>query len=199
MPIKVPNSFVHSPDHHDTKDVKVVRLHDAQMAADLDYKWFHPRKLWFEIAISRLARSLESVLKPNVCVIFGKVGGKKWIGKLNLSLTYGDLNLRTIFLWCENFAIFTYRNTLRTRIVAGELMTESFRFLAASISGGSSLGFEDADVAITVKTRVEKEWESNRKTLTHFNFIPTQIEPTLTDCESCRCCWRATPLETKWK
>lgn len=47
----------------------------------------------------------------------------------------------------------THRSTLRTRIVAGELMTESFRFRAASISGGSSLGFEDADVAVFVSER----------------------------------------------
>lgn len=32
-------------------------------------------------------------------------------------------------------------------MVAGELTTDSFRFLAASTSGGSSLGLDDADVA----------------------------------------------------
>lgn len=37
--------------------------------------------------------------------------------------------------------------TLRTLIVAGELTTDSFLFLAASTSGGSSLGFDEADVA----------------------------------------------------
>lgn len=41
----------------------------------------------------------------------------------------------------------TYLNTFNTRIVAGELTTDSFLFLAASTSGGSSRGFDDADVA----------------------------------------------------
>lgn len=39
------------------------------------------------------------------------------------------------------------RSTFRTRIVAGELTTDSFRFLA-STSGGSSLGLLEAEVAI---------------------------------------------------
>lgn len=39
------------------------------------------------------------------------------------------------------------RRTLSTRIVAGELTTDSFRFLA-STSGGSSLGLLEAEVAI---------------------------------------------------
>lgn len=43
---------------------------------------------------------------------------------------------------------FSYLKTFRTLIVAGELTTDSFLFLAASTSGGSSLGFDDADVAI---------------------------------------------------
>lgn len=41
--------------------------------------------------------------------------------------------------------LFNYLSTFSTRIVAGELTTESLR-LRASISG-SSRGFEDADVA----------------------------------------------------
>jgi hypothetical protein len=40
-----------------------------------------------------------------------------------------------------------YLNTFNTRIVAGELTTDSFRFLA-STSGGSSRGLEEAEVAI---------------------------------------------------
>jgi len=38
--------------------------------------------------------------------------------------------------------------TFKTRIVAGELTTDSFRLRAASISGGSSRGLEDAEVAM---------------------------------------------------
>lgn len=44
--------------------------------------------------------------------------------------------------------------TFNTRIVAGELTTDSFLFLAASTSGGSSRGFEDADVAVKKKCNI---------------------------------------------
>lgn len=40
-----------------------------------------------------------------------------------------------------------YRNTFSTRIVAGELTTDSLRLFGRSI-GGSSRGLLDADVAI---------------------------------------------------
>ena len=48
--------------------------------------------------------------------------------------------------------------TFSTRMVAGELTTDSFLFLAASTSGGSSRGFEDAEVAVnkTINQRLGK-------------------------------------------
>lgn len=48
---------------------------------------------------------------------------------------------------CMDNRIETNLNTLRTRIVAGELTTDSLR-LADRSSGGSSRGLLDADVAI---------------------------------------------------
>lgn len=53
----------------------------------------------------------------------------------------------------------THLSTLRTLIVAGELTTDSFLFLAASTSGGSSLGFEDADVAVNERNKFNESTE----------------------------------------
>jgi hypothetical protein len=50
-----------------------------------------------------------------------------------------------MFIHVEAFA--PNLKTFSTRMVAGELTTDSFRFRAASTSGGSSRGFDDADVA----------------------------------------------------
>jgi hypothetical protein len=70
-------------------------------------------------------QSLESVLTPNV-----------WKERKI------DNNLAKVLA-----QIIDYLNTFNTRIVAGELTTDSFRFLA-STSGGSSRGLEEAEVAM---------------------------------------------------
>jgi hypothetical protein len=68
--------------------------------------------------------------------------------------------------FCNFFPFKFYLKTLRTLIVAGELITESLRFLAASISGGSSLGFDDADVAKEEKSSKGKKIKNSKITLT---------------------------------
>lgn len=82
---------------------------------------------WFANAMRHLVRNLENALIPSDCI----EDGNKMCQKLSV-LTFGNVSI--------------YRRTFSTRIVAGELTTDSLRF--GPTTGGSSRGLLDADVAM---------------------------------------------------